>query len=45
MVVAMMAHGRNNGKKAMAMRIVRSTLQIIHVLTDQNPLQVTRIES
>jgi small subunit ribosomal protein S5e len=35
-----MYHGRNSGKKLMAMRIVRHTLEIIHVLTDQNPLQV-----
>ena len=35
-----MYHGRNSGKKLMAMRIVRHTLEIIHVLTDQNPIQV-----
>ena len=45
MVVAMMSNGRNNGKKAMAMRIVRSTLQIINVLTDQNPLQVRELQN
>lgn len=36
----MMQHGRNSGKKAKAMRIVRSTLEIIYLLTDQNPIQV-----
>lgn len=36
----MMFHGRNTGKKLMAMRIVRHTLEIIHLLTDQNPVQV-----
>ena len=35
-----MYHGRNSGKKQMAMRIIRSTLEIINVLTDQNPIQV-----
>jgi len=32
--------GRNNGKKLKAVRIVRQTLEIIHILTDQNPVQV-----
>ncbi len=36
----MMRCGRNNGKKLMACRIVRHTLEIIHILTDQNPVQV-----
>eukprot|EP00620_Florenciella_sp_RCC1587_P014651 CAMPEP_0182571058 /NCGR_PEP_ID=MMETSP1324-20130603/11861_1 /TAXON_ID=236786 /ORGANISM="Florenciella sp., Strain RCC1587" /LENGTH=195 /DNA_ID=CAMNT_0024785525 /DNA_START=59 /DNA_END=646 /DNA_ORIENTATION=+ len=40
LAVCLMYHGRNSGKKLMAMRIVRHTLEIIHVLTDQNPLQV-----
>jgi small subunit ribosomal protein S5e len=35
-----MYHGRNSGKKQMAMRIIRSTMEIINVLTDQNPIQV-----
>ena len=38
--VALMMHGRNSGKKMKAMRIIRSTLDIIHVLTDQNPIQI-----
>jgi len=36
----MMRNGRNNGKKVMAVRIVRHTLELIHILTDQNPVQV-----
>lgn len=36
----MMMHGRNSGKKLMAMRIVKHSMEIIHLLTDQNPLQV-----
>ncbi|GMI21038.1 hypothetical protein TeGR_g762 [Tetraparma gracilis] len=38
--VALMRHGRNNGKKLLANRVVRNTLEIIHLLTDQNPIQV-----
>ena len=36
----LMRCGRNNGKKLMANRICRNTLEIIHLLTDQNPIQV-----
>eukprot|EP01083_Nonionella_stella_P148334 469345_1 len=36
----LMMHGRNSGKKLKAMRIMRSALEIIHLLTDQNPLQI-----
>ncbi|MCJ1326917.1 ribosomal protein S5 [Thelotrema lepadinum] len=32
--------GRNNGKKLMAVRIVAHAFEIIHILTDQNPIQV-----
>lgn len=35
-----MMHGRNNGKKLMAVRIVKHAMEIIHLLTDQNPIQV-----
>lgn len=35
-----MRNGRNNGKKLLAVRIVRHTLELIHILTDQNPVQV-----
>lgn len=37
---SLMMHGRNNGKKLMAVRIVKHTMDIIHLLTDLNPLQV-----
>ena len=33
-------HGRNNGKKLMAVRIVKHAMDIIHLLSDQNPIQV-----
>src|SRR4051812_17907683 len=35
-----MMKGRNNGKKLMAVRIVKHAFEIIHLLTDQNPVQV-----
>lgn len=35
-----MMHGRNNGKKLLAVRIVKHAFEIIHLLTDANPLQV-----
>ncbi|KAL6214954.1 hypothetical protein ACLB2K_014386 [Fragaria x ananassa] len=37
---SLMMHGRNNGKKLMAVRIVRHAMEIIHLLTDLNPIQV-----
>lgn len=37
---SLMMHGRNNGKKLMAVRILKHTFEIIHLLTDQNPIQV-----
>ena len=37
---SLMMHGRNNGKKLMANRIVKHTFDIIHLLTDQNPIQI-----
>lgn len=37
---SLMMNGRNNGKKLKAVRIVKHTMEIINVLTDQNPLQV-----
>eukprot|EP01006_Ploeotia_vitrea_P006520 TRINITY_DN134_c0_g1_i1.p1 TRINITY_DN134_c0_g1~~TRINITY_DN134_c0_g1_i1.p1 ORF type:complete len:194 (+),score=2.41 TRINITY_DN134_c0_g1_i1:45-626(+) len=39
-VCTLMRHGRNAGKKVMAVRIVKHTLELIYVLTDQNPIQV-----
>jgi|UniRef100_M4BD94 small subunit ribosomal protein S5e len=40
LVNALMRKGRNSGKKLKATRIVKHTLEIIHLLTDRNPLQV-----
>jgi len=37
---SMMMGGRNNGKKIMAVRIVKHAFEIIHLLTGENPLQV-----
>ena len=37
---SLMMHGRNNGKKMLAVRIVKHAMEIIHLLTDQNPIQV-----
>ncbi|ORZ33376.1 hypothetical protein BCR44DRAFT_79780 [Catenaria anguillulae PL171] len=37
---SLMMHGRNNGKKLMATRIVKHAFEIIHLLTDANPLQI-----
>jgi len=36
----LMIHGRNNGTKLMVVRIVKHSMEIIHLLTDQNPIQV-----
>jgi small subunit ribosomal protein S5e len=37
---SLMIHGRNNGKKVLAVRIIKHTFDIINLLSDQNPLQV-----
>merc|ERR1712010_229207 len=37
---SLMMHGRNNGKKVMAVRIMKHTMDIIHLLTGENPIQV-----
>lgn len=37
---SLMMHGRNNGKKLMAVRIVKHAFEIINLLTGENPLQV-----
>eukprot|EP01090_Pellita_catalonica_P022064 TRINITY_DN843_c0_g1_i1.p1 TRINITY_DN843_c0_g1~~TRINITY_DN843_c0_g1_i1.p1 ORF type:complete len:202 (-),score=29.77 TRINITY_DN843_c0_g1_i1:36-641(-) len=37
---SLMMHGRNNGKKLMAVRIVQHTFEIIHIITGRNPIQV-----
>ncbi|KAF5831296.1 component of cytosolic 80S ribosome and 40S small subunit [Dunaliella salina] len=39
LVASLMQHGRNNGKKIMAVRIVKHAFEIINLLTDQNPVQ------
>jgi len=36
----LMFKGRGNGKKLQAVRLVKHTLEIINLLTDQNPIQV-----
>mmetsp|Transcript_24033 Transcript_24033/g.30247 ORF Transcript_24033/g.30247 Transcript_24033/m.30247 type:complete len:227 (-) Transcript_24033:65-745(-) len=36
----LMRKGRNSGQKLMAVRIIQHTLEIIHLLTDQNPIQI-----
>jgi len=40
LVCALMMHGRNNGKKLMAVRIVQHAFEIVYLLTDTNPIQV-----
>ena len=40
LVNCLMFHGRNSGKKALAIRIVRQAFEIIHLMTGQNPIQV-----
>merc|ERR1711871_1935483 len=37
---SLMMHGRNNGKKVLAVRIMKHTCDIIHLLTGENPIQV-----
>lgn len=37
---SLMMHGRNNGKKLKAVTIIRHAMEIIHLLTDLNPIQV-----
>ncbi|CAN1766343.1 40S ribosomal protein S5-1, partial [Linum perenne] len=37
---SLMMHGRNNGKKLMAVRIVKHAIEIIHLLTEANPIQI-----
>ncbi|WOL03690.1 hypothetical protein Cni_G12410 [Canna indica] len=38
---SLMMHGHNNGKKLIAVRIIKHTMEIIHLLTNANPIQVT----
>merc|ERR1719315_313716 len=39
-VNSLMMHGRNNGKKLLAVRIVKHSFEIIHLLTGENPVQI-----
>ena len=36
----MTSSARNNGKKQMAVRIIKQTMELIHLLTGENPIQV-----
>ncbi|EDR23542.1 40S ribosomal protein S5, putative [Entamoeba dispar SAW760] len=40
LVCCMMQHGKNSGKKLLAMRVVEEAFEIIHLLTEKNPIQV-----
>merc|ERR1711908_155074 len=40
MTNSLMMHGRNNGKKLLAVRIMKHTMDIIALLTGENPIQV-----
>ena len=40
MINSLMMHGRNTGKKLMAIKIVKQALEIINLMTGENPLQV-----
>jgi small subunit ribosomal protein S5e len=33
-------HGWNNGKKLMTLRIIKNTLEITHLLTNENLVQI-----
>merc|ERR1712010_347708 len=37
---SLMMHGRNSGKKLMAVRIIKHCFELIHLVTDQNPVQI-----
>jgi len=37
---SLMMHGRNNGKKLKAIRIVKDCFEIINLITNKNPLQI-----
>merc|ERR1712100_396473 len=37
---SLMMHGRNNGKKVLAVRIMKHTCEIIALLTGENPIQI-----
>ncbi|XP_028105166.1 40S ribosomal protein S5-like [Camellia sinensis] len=37
---SLMMHGRHNGKRLMAVHIVKHAMEIIHLLTDLHPIQI-----
>ena len=39
-VCALMMHGRNNGKKLKAIKILKQSFEIIFLLTEKNPIQI-----
>ncbi len=39
-VCGLMMHGRNNGKKLKAIRMLKHSFEIINLLTDENPIQI-----
>lgn len=41
LVSVLMRNGRNNGKKLLGVRVVQQAFEIIHLMTDENPLQVS----
>ena len=43
MTCSLMMHGRNNGKKIMAVRIVQHAFDIVNLLTDTNPIVLKRL--
>ena len=40
LVAALMFAGRNAGKKLLAVNIVRHAFEIVHLVSDKNPIQV-----
>jgi len=40
LVGSLMFHGRNTGKKNLAVRIVKHAFDIIHIMTGRNPVQI-----
>ena len=37
---SLMYHGRNNGKKCLAIKIIKQALEIISLVTNKNPLEI-----
>jgi len=40
LVNSLMMHGRNNGKKLMAVRIIKHAFEVIYIMSKTNPIQV-----